>query len=90
MLTSERVLPSTGKINRMLGRIIKRKKKRWDTPVLYSFAVPGPDFTLLAFDNRPKGKAEWDPHIAEDKIGSERSGVCQEHLSCLPTRIYHK
>ena len=48
---------------------------------MYSFAVTGPDFSLLAFDNRPEGKAEWDPHIAEDKIGSEGSGVCQEHLA---------
>ena len=59
----------------------EEKKERWGTTALYSFAVTGPDFSLLAFDNRPEGKAEWDPHIAEDKIGSERSGVCQEHLA---------
>ena len=46
-----------------------------------SFAVTGPDFTLLAFDNRPEGKAEWDPHIAEDKIGSERSGVLSKFIN---------
>lgn len=46
-----------------------------------NFPITGPDFTLLAFDNKPEGKAEWDPHVAEDKIGSERSSVCQEHLA---------
>ena len=54
---------------------------------MYSFPITGPDFTLPAFDNKPEGKAEWDPPVAEDKIGSERSGVCQEHLAAYQPEL---
>lgn len=68
----------------------KEKKEWWDTRAFYSFPITGPDFTLLVFDNKPEGKAEWDHYVVDDKTDSEGSGVWQEHLSCLPARIHHK